>query len=209
MNKSNYSGEEVRDKFPSAKNLKELIVLLEDEFHLKGEVVCQLWINGTSLGEEDEIKLGSTLTGEINSLQVETQKPGELLKNLLNNWLTELPVLIGSVDALAQAVKFEGMDGQYKDFVDLIESCQFLIDSLLSLQKVIQVSSELAPIWIKNSQDTAQAIHDCLAAFEKKDFVLLAELMEYDLGNSLQEWKDILEVVRKDFPSKDEIKSSY
>jgi hypothetical protein len=40
---------------------------------------------------------------------------------------------------------------------------------------------------------TAKTTGDALQAFETKDFVLLSEILEYDLGHVLQNWQELLQ----------------
>ena len=82
-------------------------------------------------------------------------------------------------------------------FVDVVDSCQFLVDSLMSLRTLCQ-SYEFVqlPIWKVSEEMTARAISEVLSSLEKKDLVLLADVLEYDLGHSLQSWLETLGKLR-------------
>lgn len=159
----------------------------------KGEVICQFRINGMNLSEADEGRLAQATLGEVVTIEVDSERPADLLQAVLQNWVTELPTLITNADQLSQEIRFEGIEGKLSSFVNLVDSCQFLVDSLVTLEGVVQTQSwTQSEQWIENEKLTARAIGEALAAFEKKDFNLLSEVVEYDLGHSLQVWLDLL-----------------
>lgn len=192
MNRTTLEAHELKANFPEATNLGQLFQSLENEFRKKGQVICQFWINGLQLSESDESRLATTELTKVDKIDVDSQEPVALLFGLLDNWIKELPTLIQASDTLMNEIKFNGIDGQYKAFVELIESCQFLIDSLIALERIIEIEDKFATEWTSVAVANANAIRDALSAFEKQDFVQLSELLEYDLGNALQGWLDLL-----------------
>lgn len=192
MNKIEWNTSQITSEFSSAENLGQLLRQIEARLTSEGQVVCRFHVNGLSLNEADEEKFAGMPLQEISVLQVESEQPSELLLGVLKNWISELPEVIAQADKLAQEIKFKGVEGHLKSFVDLIDTTQFLIDSILSLQGVINYPEFKSKGWVENEMLTAQATGDALRAFESKDFVLLAEILEYDLGHALQTWQDLL-----------------
>jgi hypothetical protein len=190
MTHSHFNIGDIRQKFPLIQTLGELFKAFENEFVIRGEVICQFKVNGMSLSENDEKKFAEIQINDIEIIDIDSESPAALLFELLNNWMSELPALIQSTDQLAKEIKFNGIDGNLKAFVDLVDSCQFLIESLINLEKIIYREAFQLEKWRHNEELTARAISEALAAFEKKDFVLLAEILEYDLAHSLQIWAE-------------------
>jgi len=188
---------EIEVQFGQAADLGQLMKALEQEFSKKGQVICQFKLNGMSLTEADEHRLANIGLGEVEIIEIDSESPDALMFGLLDNWTLELPKLIENAEALAKSIKFEGIEGKLKAFVELLDTCQFLMDSLMSLERVVsdfQSRQIQSPIglepWLMAEKVTADAIGEALKAFEKKDFVLLAEVLEYDLPHSLQVWLD-------------------
>lgn len=194
MNRSKFNLEEILKDYSEAQNLGDLFHKVEDTFAARGEVVCQFIINGMALTEADEQRMSQVPFDEIRTLEIDSESPAVLLFGLLNNWIAELPELLRSIDSLAKDIKFKGIEGKLKSFVDMIDSCQFLVESLINLESILKKESMDIENWKKNKVLTARAIGDALGAFENKDFVLLSEVLEYDLGHSLQEWLE--EIIR-------------
>lgn len=188
MNRTKLNLETILNDYPKAESLGDLLKLVEDQFAAQGEVVCQFIVNDLSLSELDEHRIAQAPLDEVKTLVIESESPATLLFGLLHNWIEELPTLIQCTDRLAKDIRFAGIEGKLKGFIDLVDSCQFLIESLMNLESILQKESMNLENWRKNKVLTARAIGDALHAFEKKDFVQLSEVLEYDLGHSLQEW---------------------
>jgi hypothetical protein len=195
MTQSTYPIEVILEKFPEAHTLGDLFKAFEADFVSRGEIICQFKVNGLSLSENDEKKFSETLVDDVEIVEINSESPTALLFGLLSNWMSELPVLVQNTDQLSKEIKFNGIEGNLKAFVDLVDSCQFLVESLIDLEKIIARESLNHEKWRQNEEMTARAISEALAAFEKKDFVLLAEILEYDLAHSLQIWAEEIRIV--------------
>jgi hypothetical protein len=150
------------------------------------------------LTEEDEKKFSGFQMTEVEFLEVESETPKILLVEVLNNWVETLPGMIGKSDQLAGSIRLKGIENQMRDFVDLVDTCQFLVDSLMSLRTLCRdIAYVNGSQWKTHEELTARAIAEALNVFEKKDFVLLADIMEYDLGHCLQSWLDSLTELKR------------
>ena len=188
MTKTTLNKNEIDSTFPGTQDLGSLFQNLEHAFQERGEVICQFRINGMVLTEADEQRLSLIGLDEVETVEVDSQSPEVLLFSLLENWIRELPVLMENADRLAKEIKFDGIEGHLKAFVDLLDSCHFLTESLVSLDNIIKAPIINRESWQKAEALTARAIGEALKTFEQKDFVLLSEILEYDLGNALQTW---------------------
>lgn len=193
MNTTAINKQNLITEFGNSTPLKVVFEKIHLQWQERGEVVCQFRINGMNLTEADEGRLAQATLEEVQTFEVDSQRPDDLLQAVLQNWVNELPTLITNADQLAQEIRFEGIEGKLSSFVNLVDTCQFLIDSLLTLGGVVQTQAwTQGEQWVENEKLTARAIGEALAAFEKKDFTLLAEVVEYDLGHSLQVWLELL-----------------
>jgi hypothetical protein len=119
--------------------------------------------------------------------------------NVLRNWSEQIPKMIQMNDDLATQIRFKGIEGQLKTLVDLIDESQLLVDSIISIDTAFShlpvVQSES---WRKAQKLMAHGIGEALQAFQKKDFNWLADILEYDMGHSLQTWMELLENLNQD-----------
>lgn len=193
MNKVMLSRSDLNKDFSEETTLGEVFGQIEKKLQGRGEIVCRFLVNGLTLTEEDEKKFAQFKLGEVDFIEVESETPTALLTAVLANWVDTLPGMIRKSDQLAQDIRVKGVENHMRDFVDLVDSCQFLVESLISLRSLCRdLPFVTSAQWRENEMVTAKAIAEALNIFERKDFVLLADIMEYDLGHCLQSWLDAL-----------------
>lgn len=193
MNQLNFLGNDLRARFGDEATLGQVFRAIETDLKLVGEVVCQFKVNGLSLDEDSERRLGPSLLSEVQDLAVVSQKPSEILDGVVENWAKKLPMMLANNDQLAQDVRFKGVEGRLKALVDLIDDCQLLVDSLISIDQVFpQLDLVQSEQWKIAERQMANTIGEALQAFQKKDYTLLSDVLEYDMGHSIQVWMDLL-----------------
>lgn len=193
------SNEELMIRFQDNATLSDVIRALEVEFEPMNEVVCQIKVNGVSMSEADEAKYASTPARDLFSVEVTTKSPQKILVEVVDNWIAEVPKMILMNDQLSQELRFQGATGQLKALVNLIENCQLLVESILSMEALFEGLKTLKEDSWKGAQKVASAaIGEALFAFQKKDFNLMADVLEYDLGHALQTWLDLLNSIQKE-----------
>jgi|SRR6185312_1527545 len=193
MNSYQWTRQELATQFFDAQTLGDLFRQIELELGKKNQVVCQFKINGLTLTEETEKRLREGSVQDVDLIEVLGQAPADIMSGILQNWCQEIPKMIDINDRLSQDLRFQGVEGRLKPFVSLIDSCQLLVDSLMSIDHLLATTRTVqTENWKQAEQLTASSIGQALQAFQKKDFTLLADVLEYDLGHSLQSWQELL-----------------
>ncbi|PWU14773.1 MAG: hypothetical protein C5B49_12665 [Bdellovibrio sp.] len=188
-----YSGEELKNLYPERAHLGEVFKAVEDDSRTKGEFICQFRVNGMSLPEAEEKKADQMSLADVDFVEILADTPENLLTAVISNWVEDLPKLISRVDDLALALREKGLQTQYTPFVKAIDQCQFLIDSLISIRSFpIAADVVQSPKWDECERTTVQAVEESMQSFEKKDSNWLADVIEYDLANSLQNWLELM-----------------
>lgn len=188
-----YNADLILTEFPSLTNLSELFGALEQKTLSVGHVICQFRVNGMNFSESDEKKAQEMAIRDIEFLEILVDTPMNLLASVIQNWIEDLPRLVERADQLAAGIREKGLEANYTPFVRLIDDCQFLTDSLLSI-RTFPIAAEAVgrPEWEDAEKATAKAVGESLQAFEKKDSNWLADVIEYDLANCLQNWHELL-----------------
>lgn len=199
MNQFTYSKADLIEKFGEQTSVGEIFKKLENEIYQQGQVVCQFQINGLSLDEDAEKRLAQADVQEVEELVLSCQTPANLLLGVVDNWVETIPGLLKASDQLATDIRFKGIEGHLNKLVELIDSCQMLVDSIISIDNVMSEHPRVqAEAWARSENLMAGAIGEVLHAFQRKDYVLLADILEYDLGHSLQSWLENLTLFQGD-----------
>ncbi len=200
MTEITFTKDELKDRFNETTDLGEIIEHLENDFYGRNELVCKVSVNGLSLSEEDEYRLKNTMLVEIENLTLQTENAETLKFDLMKNWDQLIPSLVKLSEQLSEAIRFEGLENSYRSFVDLVEACQFLVSSLDSLKSIMtpEEKQRLTENWDNDEKKLNQLTIEIFKAFESKDEALLADLIEYELIESLQIWKAWIQRVSLD-----------
>jgi hypothetical protein len=196
MNIQSFSLNDVKAEFPLARTYQELFRALEQRMSKEGKVICSFKINGHSIDENFEKRVSQASIEEIDTIEVFTQNHQELITSVIQNWIEAIPNMIEHSDDLSSAIRHQGVTGKLKDLVRFIDDAQLLVDSIISISNLFPDGRLVKSAdWSELEVKTAKAIGDCLETFQKKDFVVLADVLEYDLAECLQNWGMLFEAL--------------
>lgn len=188
-----YSQEQLNSQYPGCETLSQLFRAVEKTAEIEGQVVCQFRINGVNFTEADEKKLEPLSMREVNVVEVLVDTPENLLNSVISNWIEELPRMVIQADGIAKSLRDDGFNVQYTPIVQLIDSCHFLTESLTSIQRFSHVRALMdEKVWTESTELMGKSVSETLTAFEKKDSNWVADVIEYDLASSLQQWQQVL-----------------
>jgi hypothetical protein len=193
---SSWAETEVKAQFSSCENLKEIITRIESDFAARGEVICEIRVNGMLLSEADEVKFAESQLWEIKDLSVRTQRPDLLIGEALTSALEILPQLEKSSLDTSSLLRGTDIALAKKRFSETLAGCQWLVDTLLHVRAAGDgVGRQFRHLdrWTGADQQLGQVIGEVSAAFSKSDLVLVADLLEYELTAALATWRDILQ----------------
>jgi len=195
MTESSWTSDKIKASFPECVTLKEIIARLESDFVARGEVICEIRVNGVLLDDGDETRLGGMHCGEILDLEVRSNQPATLIVDAIRSTLVLIPDLEES--CVATAEKFRGTDIgiAQKSFHECLEGCQWLVDTLIHVRGA--ASGTRAPIshperWYEAEKLIARVIREISEAYSHKDYVLVSDLLEYELTGVLTVWRDAI-----------------
>jgi hypothetical protein len=200
MTTSNWDKTEIQKQFGDCDTLQAVIERLETDYQSRGEVICEIRINGMLLGETDEVRLSSARVEEIESLAIASEKPVDLINGTLLSAADYVPRLHKACESASELLRGENQKLAQINFTELLDGCQWLSDTVVYLRSAADGVGK--PIvnaldWRSAEVRFGEVIGEILAAFEKRDFVLVADLVEYELFNVLEFWSQIIQREQK------------
>ena len=185
----------LQDEFPQCQTLKQVINSIETSFSGRGEVICEIRVNGMLLDEDAEHKFAESSTTEIDNITVRTNQPLNLIQEAIVSAYSFIPDLDrASVDA---AEKFRSADlaPAQKAINEVIEGCQWLFDTLMHIRgaaSTLHQPIENPVQWFEAEKLIGKAIKELTDAYSTSDFSLVADLLEYELTGALVVWKEVV-----------------
>jgi hypothetical protein len=200
-----WSNEQILKEFAGCGTLKEIISSVESKMWKKGEVVCEIFVNGFALQEDDEVKFSESALADIKELRVQLNRPEELVQQTLQSIAIYIPELAAETDHLASCyrdVYGPGLESQeevdrevQKLLSEVLEGFRWLTDAIylirVQLENWPQVE-ELLLEWKDLEDKHSKSFKELITAFEQQDQVLIADVLEYDVADVLEDWRRII-----------------
>jgi len=188
-----WNSEEIRVLFPNAQNLGEVIVLLSKTVEENGEVICEIRVNDFLLNESDEDRFKSTPVSEIQQVDVKASTPTALLQDSLYDCREYLDRLITAYEKTSELFRKENLNKAHEFYRSCINGSDWFVQ-LLTHYKIVHQSvyGSLPGDWLDREVRLMEVLNEVLATYEKKDFILLADLLEYEMTTVLQDWRRTL-----------------
>lgn len=200
MERYKVSGEDLRNFYNgSTTTLDQVFKDIEGDLRAENQVVCRFIVNGMELDEAQEERFKEVPLSDIETLEYMAENSKDLIGLVMKGWIEALPELIKSTEDLSQRIRAQGFSGLMKSIHDLVHNCEFLVDSVLSLKGMVgqQRMNDAQADWSLSEMASKKTLEEALKALENKDFVLLADVLEYDLNNALQMWLDNLKSLER------------
>lgn len=195
METKNYQQIEIDEMFQREGTLKGVIAAIESDLYQTGRVVCKITVNGMSLSPEDEIKFEGAGRNDVSEIEVASQSLVKLIgesRASLSKYFTQLKE--ASLKA-AEAMR-AGVSQDASDIIRaIIEGTSWATDMLNQIRAVDPGLSKVQKEWIAAEAQFIRVSRELLTAFERSDSVLLADNLEYEWSESIDQWLKVLSLL--------------
>jgi hypothetical protein len=177
---------------PNASTLEEIVRVIETKICRSGEVITRLIVNNMSLTEVDEARLSSTPAEQVESIVAEITAVKSLISEtiessqLYSNSLKKLSL------KLADQFRFEETQEVHKNMGALVDGLHSLVTAGELIDQVLKTGNSGLEGWKDLNQGLVRQLSDIEGAYTRRDFVLLADQIEYDLSRTLDEYATTL-----------------
>ncbi len=182
--------QDLHRKFPESSNLGQLITAISQWSKNQGRVVCSVSVNGTKLRETEESRFSEMKISEIAELCVESESPDGLLDESLMGCMEHIDKLMLAFEKVAYL--FQSGDVEYaKRYQNMtLESMNDFFELITHYGAVYELyRGDLTTEWKSLETKLPNLLQQILNAFEKKEYTLVADLLEYEMLTLLEQWK--------------------
>ena len=195
MTTSTWDKTDIARDFQGCQTLQDMIAGLETRFTTKGEVICEIRVNGQRVDEEDASVLASYVPAALETLVVYSSAPSVLITQALQSSFEYIPHVQRLCLAASEQMRGTNIVDGREAFAEAIEGCFWLVDTLKHVRGAASGSGfdlNQPQKWIQAEHRFASTVKDVVSAFELKDSVLVADLMEYEVSEVVTIWGDVL-----------------
>jgi len=182
----------------SGESLGDLLLHLEKNDLAQGSVVRSIQIDGQEFSPDESATRKKPLS-EIETLEIEISTLPDIINKNIENADSYLIRLIPGIEKSVELFRMGNEQEANKFFINIIDG----IDWLSQVLDMILAAKEISPDTVFNGK----SIHDRRASLvdftqqmvdanKNQDWVLLADLLEYEILPYYQEWSDLLPQLR-------------
>jgi hypothetical protein len=189
--------EQIPVDFSHLRSLEEALVELNDRFLPAGEQVFQVRINGEFFSERYPRESRYMELKEISSLDLKTLPDAAMARLIVGEAAQQAEILCQAIEKSARLFRVSSEDEANHYFAQVLEALRWLLITGGNASEVLQGEGpgpgasgggQIAR-FLQNLQGL---LDEMLNIGEDEDYILLADLMEYELLPMVREWQEIL-----------------
>lgn len=156
----------------------------------------EVFVNGEPFEESKQGPADRFGREHIQRLEVETIPAREMAMHFLSNGYTYLAAINQSVGRVAELFRVSDEQEASEHYLNTLESIQLFLQMLQECRYILELDFD-SPVLDgmsgeKRLQMLLSLIKDLLAAQEQQDWVLLADILQYDLSAEIQRWQNYM-----------------
>ena len=180
----------------SCDTLKKLYENLLEEFATQETHVTKIKLNGEELSEVEIEKRGDLPISDIESLELIILTVPEIALNNINNAMEYLDKLITAVNKVSNLFRTKSAEEANKSYLQCIEGLTWFHEVVGNINNIYKKDLDKLDFGSKSNEDLQEQLlsitKEISNSQSKKDWVMLADLLEYELIPCLKEWESLL-----------------
>ncbi|OQW50320.1 MAG: hypothetical protein A4S09_00565 [Proteobacteria bacterium SG_bin7] len=195
-----WSHSQILSDFSDCENLRDLIDAIELKCKASSALVCSIRVNGMTLEEEDETRFANTMLKVVNEIEVEVGNITEIVEGIFVNYINWIPYLREVAEDVAESLRAGNMNVAQRGINEMTDALTDLVNSLIELKKTKTSVPQITQMGDIDKLEGAlvKIVKELTGAFESSDYVLAADVVEYDLNNLLDDLKTWVDFSRKE-----------
>lgn len=200
MKTLHWNHSQILSDFSDCENLCDLISAIEQKCKGSSLLVCRIRVNGMALEEEDEARFANTMLKSVNEVEVEVGSIVEIVEGIFTNYFNWIPYLREVAEDVSESLRAGDMNIAQRGINEMTDALTDLANSLLELKKTKSNVPQLSQGDAIDKLETmlVKIVKELMAAFESSDYVLAADIVEYDLNNLLDDLRTWVDLSRKE-----------
>jgi hypothetical protein len=182
------------------RNLEEVLLELNEKFIPDGQQLFQVEVNGEFFTERYPRESRYVTLGEVARLDLKTVSDTDMARAILSDAASQALTLVQALEKSAALFRLAAEDEANHYFAQVLEALRWLLQTGEGACQVLKVdlgqvtSPQIGDVsdFLKRFQDL---LDEMLQVYEEEDYILLADLMEYELLPMVQEWQKILSLL--------------
>ena len=189
-------GRETGLSIQSFANLEQLLVKVMEDRHFEGRIVTDVLVNAEPFSEIYPHQAEDVESAEIDSVEIRTLPTSEMAVSITRELYKVVTLMDHGARRVAELFR-KADDGEalevYQDLMDVTRDFLGMIGVLRG-----EFSLKHSTSFKDASDELSNLFTEMLEVIENEDWILLADLLEYEFIPAVERWKKIVAMLRED-----------
>ena len=182
-------------------NLQDILNDMASNAFDGDRILQEVTINGQPY-EEKVFGPATNLQREsIQRLEVQTIASREVAMHFMSNSTAYLDTIIGSVERVSELFRVSDEQEANENYLQTLESLQLFLQVLQNVRESLALDFNQAKVGAHTASQRLDRLSDLvkemLTAQEQEDWVLLADILQYDLAGELRAWRNLIPLLKE------------
>lgn len=183
----------------------QLMEKLSDKAAEEGGTVLSVKLNGKDLTGKDRSHLEEMSVDDIQQLEVQTGNPKDLARSTLYSIADFLEKLLKELQDTSELFRLGNQERSNQSFLRCLDGMQVFMHTLETCRRLLGISFELLLVPGENGQEDItvgesrrklfSVLDNMIDAQTDQDWVLMADMLEYELIPILEDWRNIIPAI--------------
>ncbi len=182
-------------------NLLELLQVISDTYLGDDLAIRELLINGDPYEENVHGAPENVTLGGIRRLEIETISSRELALGFLESYQPVLDTLAQATEKVAELFRVGDEQQANEEYLQFLEALELLLESMQRVSNALNLDMANVTHQDVSARDRLDRLSELtgemLAAQEEDDWILLADLLQYDLKPEFEAWSQLMDQMRR------------
>ena len=181
-------------------NLEEILVKVMSDLIKPGQVITTVKLNGEVYSEENPHDAVRISLSDIETLEICTMATDEIAWRFLDSGVEQVDMIIQGAQKISELFRIADESEANEEYANFLESLRLFLQMVAEVKAILNLdlTSTFKGRTVEDRVEKLSEMMDqMLHVQEEEDWIMLADLLEYELIPILEEWKSILPLLKE------------
>ncbi|WP_243363658.1 hypothetical protein [Fundidesulfovibrio terrae] len=189
-------GRETGLQIQSFDNLEQLLVKVMEDRYLEGRIVTDVLVNKEPFSEIYPHQAEDVEASDIESVEIVSMPTSEMAVNITRELYKVVTLMDHGARRVAELFRKADDNEALEVYQDLMDVTRDFIGMIGVLRG--EFSLKHTPNFNESAEELSSLFSEMLEVIENEDWILLADLLEFEFIPAVERWKKIVAQLRED-----------
>lgn len=189
-------GRETGLQIQSFDNLEQLLVKVMDDKYLDGRIVTDVLVNKEPFSEIYPHQAEDVESSDIESVEIVSMPTHEMAVNITRELYKVVTLMDHGASRVAELFRKADDNEALEVYQDLMDVTRDFLGMIGVLRG--EFSLKQTPNFEESAEELSSLFTEMLEVVENEDWILLADLLEFEFNPAVDRWKKVVAQLRED-----------